>query len=397
MNKRIVVIFLILVFLNCISFFRVEANIEQDFKILDGTLIKGDAPEVFLIKFEKRHWIKTPKVFSSLGYKWQDIIKLSNQEINQYALGAIIASVDDLDELDKEEAASPERGEPRPEDSGREPIIRIGIYSAQNGELFKITANGPYEIYRNNQFLAIKNKGEIFEIRINHRIGFKFMPKTKDTIFEVDTYKFRGNIELKYSVKSKQVWIINELGLEEYLKGVAELIDTYPIECLKSLIIAARSYAFFHIKNSGKYPGEIFHLRNWAYDQVYQGYEFELKSPNVARAVEETKGIIATYPPAGEAGNNKPILGVFSSDSGGITKDACKVWGEEFCGEEYNYLRGGIKDPKEAIHNKEAVKVSHGVGISAIGARKLAEKEKTYQEILKYYYQGIELGVLYSI
>ncbi len=374
----------------------------------DGVLIKGSNPEVYLIKSQQRHWIKTAEVFTKLDFKWRDILELSNLEINQYALGMAIASVNDLVSLNKEHPGQIEEPIKEEVKSLEEPLIRIGIYSAENGNIFKITANGPYEVYKNDEFLAINNKNEFFETKIDSQNNFKFIPKTEDTIFEILSYEdhpdwnpelndnlFRGNIELKYSNVSKKVWIVNELGLEKYLKGVAEALDSHPIEYLKSLIVAARSYSLFHIQNKGKYPGEIFHLRNWAYDQLYKGYGFESRAPNIARAVEETKGMVATYPPAGEAGADKPIRGVYSSDSGGITKDACKVWGDIFCEKEYDYLRGGAKDPAGTVHDNTAIKASHGVGISAVGARELAKLGKNYQEILKYYYQGIEIEKLY--
>lgn len=367
----------------------VSYPIGQNILLADGVLIKGLSPEVYLVKSQKRYWIKTAEVFSELGYKWQNIIELSQQEINQYALGMVIDSISTL------------AGEPRPASTEQEPVVRVGIYSAQNGEIFKIIANGPYEIYKNNQFLALKNKDEIFEVKIYYQDNFKFIPKTESIVFEILSYEdrpqwnpelndnlFRGNIEVKYSNKSKKVWIINELGLENYLKGVAEAIDAHPVEYLKTLIIAARSYTLFHIQNKGKYPDEIFHIRNWAYDQLYKGYGFESRAPNITKAVEETKGTIIGY-------NGKPVRGVYSSDSGGTTKDACQVWGDLFCGKDYDYLRGGVVDPAGTIHNSDAVKASHGVGISAVGARKLAESGKTYQEILKYYYQGVEIEKIY--
>ena len=37
----------------------------------------------------------------------------------------------------------------------------------------------------------------------------------------------------------------------------------------------------------------------------------------------------------------------------------------------------------------------HGVGLSQTGAVGMAEKGATFEEILKHYYQGIELTTLY--
>ncbi|OGZ32716.1 MAG: hypothetical protein A2V69_00775 [Candidatus Portnoybacteria bacterium RBG_13_40_8] len=360
----------------------------------DGTLAKGPSPEIYYIRSEKKHWIKSVDVFLNLGFKWQNVVKISNNEINQYALGAAIGSVDDFNNLDKEEII-------KKEEANKEPIIRVGIYSNEVGKIFKIKANGPYEIYKNGEFLTLKNKDEVFELKTDSQNIFKFVPKTDNTIFELLSYQdipqwnsdlndnlFRGNIEVKYSNISKKTWVINELNLENYLRGIAEALDEHPDEYLKALIIAARSYAIFHIENGGKYQNEIFHIRNWSNDQLYKGYGFEKRAPNIVKVAGGISGVVITY-------NNKTMRGLYSSDSGGITKDACKVWGGVFCGSDYGYLRGGIKDPAGTEHTQSAILASHGVGISATGARILANQGKTYQEILKYYYPGIEIKKIY--
>jgi len=360
----------------------------------DGTLIKGLGSEIYLVKENKKHWIKTADIFIKLGFKWQNVVNLSTSELNQYALAAAIGSVADFKNLGKEETSQEEI-------AIEEPLIRVGIYSIESGNNFRIKANGPYEVYKNGEFLSIKNKDELFEIKTDTQNSFKFVPKTEGTIFELPLYEdrpqwnlvlndnlFRGNIEVKYSDVSKKVWVINELGLENYLRGVAEALDEHPVEYLKAMITAARSYAIFHVENNGKYPGEIFHLRNWSNDQVYKGYGFEKRALNIVEAAESTKGLVITY-------NGKIVRGVYSSDSGGVSKDACNVWGGVFCSSDYNYLRGGVKDPVGTEHNQSAVFASHGVGISAVGARVLANQGKTYEEILKYYYPGVEIKKLY--
>ena len=45
--------------------------------------------------------------------------------------------------------------------------------------------------------------------------------------------------------------------------------------------------------------------------------------------------------------------------------------------------------------NFETYGYGHGVGMSQYGADELAKQGKSYLEILKYYYTGIEFGVLY--
>lgn len=380
----------------------------EEILLADNSLIKEEKhPQIYLVKNKKRHWIKTQQTFSNLGYKWKDVITFSSDEINHYVIGSMINVVSDVAKLELEEVAETSEitgpvESPSSIQMDRESDIRIGIYNVLPGENVKIRANGPYEVYKNGILLASKKTNESINILYSKTDFYRFEPLNKNVIFEIISYedhpkwnpkindnRFQGIIEIKYSTKSNKAWVINELPLEDYLKGVAEALDSDPIEYLKSFIIAARSYSLFHIQNGGKVTGEIFHLRNWAFDQLYKGYGFEERAANIVEAVEETRGMVAMF-------NNKPIRGVYSSDSGGITKDACEVFKAEFCSSgDYDYLKGGVKDPEGTIHSKEAILVSHGVGMSSAGARRLAKTGKSFEEILKYYYLGIEIKKMY--
>jgi len=367
----------------------------------DNTLIKEEkAPPIYLIKNQKRHWVKTLEIFSILGYKWEDIISLSPKELSYYAMGSVINSKGDILGIGINKVETKKRAE---EQKGvNEPNIKIGIYEIPLKENIKIQANGPYEVYKNDILLANKGANEIIIIPYSKTNFYKLIPKNKNVIFEILSYnahpkwnpklndnRFRGNIEIKYSSKSNKLWLVNELTLENYLKGVAEALNTDSSEYLKAFVVAARSYALFHIQNNGKIPGEIFHLRNWSYDQLYKGYGFEERALNIAKAIEETNGMVITF-------NNKTIRGVYSSDSGGTTKDACVIFKGIFCNnEDYAYLKGGVKDPEGTIHNRTAIANSHGVGMSSAGARQLAKMGKSFEEILKYYYLGVEIEKVY--
>ena len=50
-------------------------------KFLDGTLIKGSGPEVYLIKSGSRRWIPDPMTFNNLGFNWQNIITIPNDKL----------------------------------------------------------------------------------------------------------------------------------------------------------------------------------------------------------------------------------------------------------------------------------------------------------------------------
>ena len=195
---------------------------------------------------------------------------------------------------------------------------------------------------------------------------------------------------LVYSPKSKKVWMVNALPFEEYLQGLGEALNTDPSEYRKAFSIASRSYALFHLQSGGKYgKDEVYHLNNTSSDQVYRGYAWGAYAPNLVLTTRETAGEVLKY-------NGKVARAVYSSDSGGTTKNACALWGREFCGADYGYLAGGVKDPEGTVRRDAAsLKASHGVGMSATGARRLAELGKTYKEILAYYYKDVAVEKVY--
>ena len=152
-------------------------------------------------------------------------------------------------------------------------------------------------------------------------------------------------------------------------------------------------------------------LNNNGNDQIYKGYGYEKRAPNVIIANTATKGIVATY-------NGEAIRAAYSSDSGGTTWDArlqhyiyynaqgelvhtatkpttgnfYTVWTGGSAYEDRPYLYGGMPDPAGTEHVNSRIIISHGVGVSTTGARKMAENGKNYEEILKYYYPGIEVN-----
>lgn len=377
----------------------------------ENSLIRDEnQPEVYVVKNEKRHWIKTLEVFLEIGYNWKDIITISPEEINYYLLGSIIGAASDLLKLsdDGQETTSNEQEIEKSEQEAvnseqqNEPNIRIAIYEVPKGKSVKVSASGTYEIYKNDILLTTKNTGEITTVPYSISDFYKFVPKNENVILEIISYEdrpkwnlnlndnlFRGNLEIKYSSKSQKLWVVNELALEDYLRGVAEAIDADYLEYLRAISMATRSYAMFHLNQGGKHGSdEIFHLKNWAFDQLYKGHGFEKRASNVVKAVEETRGMVITF-------NDRIIRAVYSSDSGGITKSACEIFKGEFCTEDYDYLKGGVKDPGGTIHSQAAITASHGVGMSSVGARRMAELGKNFEEILKYYYLGIEIEEVY--
>jgi len=212
----------------------------------------------------------------------------------------------------------------------------------------------------------------------------------------INDNRFRGSLDLQFSSTSNTAWLINQLSLEKYLAGVAEIGNNYPTEYVKALSLAARTYATYHLNRGGKHVGESFHLKNSINgngdDQVYSGYGFESRafaSPGYSfpEAVKFTSGQIIAY-------QDGPIIAAYSSDSGGQAKDAREVWSRSFYSN-HPYLWGidsrgnKILDPVNTIHNSSSIVASHGVGMSGAGARQMAREGKAFTDIINYYYPGV--------
>ncbi len=117
-------------------------------------------------------------------------------------------------------------------------------------------------------------------------------------------------------VKGGKLYIINYVDIEDYLKSVvpSESYSSWPLETLKAQAVAARTYAWY----------QLLHRKTWVYDlvddegdQAYKGVKRERAKST--RAVEETSGRILTY-------KNKPILAMYSANSGGHTADAKSIF-----------------------------------------------------------------------
>ena len=217
----------------------------------------------------------------------------------------------------------------------------------------------------------------------------KFMPST-GTILRIDNYEnrpswdtsyndneYRGNLYVNYYQDALQV--INELPIEDYLKGLAEINAKEPVEKIKAVIVLARSYAKYYITLAVKFPGAPFDLTDDPQrSQKYLGYGFEVRNPTGVKAVNDTKGIVVTY-------NGILIKTPYFSSDDGKTKSAQEVWGWT----DTPYLQS-VDDPG-CIGKAMS---GHGVGLSGCGSLYFANQGKTYDQIIKYYFKGVEVKKL---
>lgn len=134
---------------------------------------------------------------------------------------------------------------------------------------------------------------------------------------------FRGKIEV-FANPHGALTVVNVIGLEDYVRGVVPNELSYPaIEALKAQAIAARTYA---LKNRGQFASEGYDLLPTTRSQVYRGLSSETSL--TSRAVDETRGVIATY-------DGEPINALYTSTCGGRTEDAENIFNSPV-----PYLRG---------------------------------------------------------
>jgi SpoIID/LytB domain protein len=113
--------------------------------------------------------------------------------------------------------------------------------------------------------------------------------------------------------------VVNELPMEEYLRGVVPheigYLDSTGTEAIKAQAIAARTYAYRNLK-----PTRLFDLHTDVKDQVYKGLTGTY--PLADRAIIATKGIVLVY-------EGKFAETYYHSTCGGYTTAVHHVWNKD--------------------------------------------------------------------
>jgi stage II sporulation protein D len=176
-------------------------------------------------------------------------------------------------------------------------------------------------------------------------------------------------------------YIINELPLDEYVQATGETSDGTPPEYNKALLTAIRSYGYYHLSRSAAAPGKnMFDVSPTTADQLYLGYNGEASIPNLLVQTNATHGEMVTY-------NGNPVVTPYYSRSDGRTRSWKEVWG----GDSYPWLQS-----VETVYDAGKTMLGHGVGMSGSDAIQRAKKEGwTYDQILKYYYTGVNVEKIY--
>ncbi|MFC1651542.1 SpoIID/LytB domain-containing protein [Patescibacteria group bacterium] len=245
-------------------------------------------------------------------------------------------------------------------------VVSVGIksgvyYLYYNGKLIKKTRNYPVFAPVGNTIL--------------------YAPSYTQPGYNVNgDRRFRGWLMVRYSSYGDQyfpaaLWLINKLDIEDHLKGIAEQGETTPREAFKNFAVVSRTYAAYN----QEHPKSICSKRNFqlfsnTYSQVYKGYQYELRAPNMSSAVDSTRGIKIIY-------GGKPIVAAYHSRCGGSTRTMSG----------YSYLKGVSCSPHRCVGPRKG----HGWGMCMEGARNKASAGWDWKRIIRHYYTGVNIKDFY--
>lgn len=232
-----------------------------------------------------------------------------------------------------------------------------------NKTVCNLEAMKGYEIKPYRSLMVINYKGNYYKINSDNIV----IKPTSAGFVSAKGKWYRGIIMIQN--KNGKLTVINNVPLEEYIKGVvpAEMPSGWAYEAHKAQAIAARSYA---LANLGKRASLGYDLKDTPEDQAYNGASAETASTN--SAVDETKGIVLTY-------NTKVISAYYSASAGGQTN--VNSWGSTV-----PYLRS------VPSFDDNVKKNGHGVGMSQHGANNLAKQGYNAYQILQYFYNDVKFA-----
>ncbi len=262
--------------------------------------------------------------------------------------------------------------------------------------------------------------------------------------------------ESKHSVDKIKVILDTkelEIDIEDYVIGVVagEMPALFEMEALKAQAIASRTYLVNHLLSNDSITGTTDDQVYLTPEEMHKKWrnDYEIYYEKIKEAVISTKNLIMYY-------ENEPIKAYYFSTSNGYTESSLNVFNEQKdylsivkspFDENNSYTitmskqdfsnKLNIKDDKInisniikdksnrvskiTINNKEYTGIEirkllslrstdftinidndeivittkgygHGVGMSQYGANNMAKEGYSYEEILKYYYQNIEIG-----
>lgn len=183
-------------------------------------------------------------------------------------------------------------------DSGM--IVETGEESYETAPGEMVVFNPDTEDFNEGRIKLIPKSGEIQFQSVNRGVG---------------TPSYGGTIEV--SLYDEGIVIVNEVGIEDYLKKVvpSEMPSGFNLEALKCQAVCARSYAYTELSNN-YYSAYGAHIDDSIQFQVYNNSQ---RAESTDTAVDETTGQVLSY-------NGEVVKTYYYSTSCGSTTDVT-LWG----------------------------------------------------------------------
>ena len=282
-----------------------------------------------------------------------------------------------------------------------EPRIRVGLWKPEDGVVHFISYEDEYRILAGGEEKGVLNRKKFGILRYKNGVysfegdGINFTSSNyirlepvndPHAVFVLNNFErkvtwkgpsnfneYRGVMELRLTQDASALYVINDLFLEDYVAGDGETSNVAPIEYIKTMQVAYRTYAYYIKEQTDKHDKRNFDVVANTGDQLYLGHVSEELMPRVVEAAQGTRGYMVTY-------NNEIVITPYYANSDGRTRAWTEVW-------------GGTTKPwlvsVKAEYDKGKKIYGHGVGISARDAAERADAEGVdWQYLLKYYYTG---------
>lgn len=260
--------------------------------------------------------------------------------------------------------------------------IRVGIVSCNNPI---ITSTSKFYVFRSNGSKETYNEGEQTTLKNSGDWSFAENGILKILSPSLSFSEYRGILKYQYSNSFKAFWLVNEVYVEDYVKGSYEEPESWmqgyssevAMNAWKAHVVAFRTYGL----RRKMYPVcDVFDLYADSRSQSYGGYTTEKNHPTLVLAVQATKGYVAIY-------NNQPILAAYFGRCGGSTET---YWDPV----NYPYLKA-VSDIGFHYDNNYNASSSHHYGMCMVGCKTRAILGYSWENILKSYYFGIEIKKIY--
>ena len=234
-----------------------------------------------------------------------------------------------------------------------------------NKSVCSLEAMKGYEVRSFKNKIAIKFDGKYYKIDSDNIV----LRTQEEGFVSVKNKWYRGILMIQN--KNGKLTVVNNVGIEDYIKGVlpSEMPSGWESEALKAQAIAARSYALANLGKRAKYG---YDLNDTPEDQAYGGASSETIKTN--QIVEDSKGLVLIY-------DLKIIPAYYSASAGGQTINASTAWGSDL-----PFIRS------VPSYDDNVKKNGHGVGMSQHGANNLAKQGYNAYQILQYFYKNVKFA-----